>query len=77
MLSGLGGSDTLDGGAGADTLVGGLGDDTYFVDNSGDVIVENAGEGTDTVKSTASSYVVSANVETITIVGNNNGGRDR
>jgi len=32
----------------ANTLVGGLGDDTYRVDTS-DVIVENEGEGTDTV----------------------------
>src|SRR5262249_30200292 len=38
-------SNTLDGGAGADVLTGGRGDDTYVVDNSGDVVVELAGEG--------------------------------
>jgi Ca2+-binding RTX toxin-like protein len=44
-LYGYGGVDTLDGGAGNDTLYGGLGNDIYVV-NSGDTIVENAGQGT-------------------------------
>ncbi len=66
VLAGGAGSDTLDGGAGADTLVGGLGNDTYYVDNVGDVITEQAGEGTDTVISTA-SYTLSANVENLTL----------
>ena len=34
--------DTLDGGAGADTMSGGNGNDTYYVDNVGDVVIENA-----------------------------------
>ena len=37
-----------DGGAGADTMIGGAGNDTYVVDNAGDVVTENANEGTDT-----------------------------
>ena len=31
-------------------MVGGLGNDTYVVDNTGDVVTENAGEGIDTVQ---------------------------
>ena len=67
-LNGGAGHDIVDGGAGADTLIGGLGNDTYKVDNSGDVVIENAGEGADTVQSSV-SYTLSANVEHLTLVG--------
>lgn len=67
-LTGLGGNDIIDGGLGADRLVGGLGNDTYIVDNSNDIIVENAGEGVDTVKA-SSSYQLGANVENLTLIG--------
>lgn len=43
------GNDMLDGGTGADTLIGGAGNDVYIVDDSGDVLVENAKQGTDTI----------------------------
>ena len=43
------GSDTLDGGTGNDSLIGGTGNDTYVVDATGDVVVEVANAGTDTV----------------------------
>ncbi|WP_206513403.1 beta strand repeat-containing protein [Rhizobium phaseoli] len=69
VISGGSGNDTLDGGAGADTLIGGTGDDTYIVDNAGDVITENAGEGTDTVKTALASYTLAANVETLVYTG--------
>ena len=38
------------GGTGADTLTGGAGNDTYVVDNTGDVVIEKANEGIDTVR---------------------------
>ncbi|WP_049973979.1 hypothetical protein, partial [Azospirillum sp. B4] len=63
------GNDMLNGGAGADTLVGGAGNDVYFVDNLNDVVVENAGEGTDEVRSSVAGYVLSANIEKLTYVG--------
>lgn len=67
-----GGNDFLDGGSGNDTMYGGQGDDTYVVDSSGDVIVELLDEGTDAVRSTASSYTLPAEVENLTLVGTSN-----
>ncbi|KQQ54095.1 hypothetical protein ASF84_20110 [Pseudomonas sp. Leaf127] len=63
VLDGGAGNDTLDGSWGADSMTGGTGNDTYYVDNAGDVVIEKAGEGTDTVRSTASTFTLSANVE--------------
>ena len=51
VITGNGGNNILDGGAGADTMTAALGNDTYVVDNAGDVVTENANEGTDTVQS--------------------------
>jgi Ca2+-binding RTX toxin-like protein len=70
-LTSLAGNDTLDGGVGADTLIGGTGNDTYIVDNVGDVIVENPGEGTDAVFASV-SYALAANVENLTLTGTAN-----
>jgi Ca2+-binding RTX toxin-like protein len=67
-LTGGAGNDTLDGGAGADKLIGGTGNDTYIVDNTGDVITENANEGTDLVKSSV-TYTLATNVENLTLTG--------
>ncbi|HKX89087.1 MAG TPA: calcium-binding protein, partial [Sphingopyxis sp.] len=67
-----------------DTLVGGLGNDIYIVDDSGDTIVEAAGEGIDTVHTFLASYTLNAaNVENLrgrsplgqTLVGNDGDNR--
>lgn len=69
MLFGNGGNDTLNGGAGIDLLVGGTGNDTYIVDDLGDTVVELAGEGTDTVRTSLAGYNLDANVENLTFTG--------
>ena len=70
-LVGRGGNDILNGGAGADTMLGGTGNDTYLVDNVGDVVTENANEGTDLVQSSV-SFTLGANVENLTLTGTAN-----
>ena len=65
LLTGGAGNDSLDGGAGADVMAGGAGDDYYVVDNAGDIVTENAGEGTsDSVELYLNAnYTVGADIE--------------
>lgn len=71
------GNDNLNGQSGADTMEGGIGNDRFFVDNVGDVVIELAGEGTDTL-TTAITIVLPENIENastsgssgVTITGN-------
>ncbi|MCJ2034860.1 beta strand repeat-containing protein [Methylobacterium sp. J-068] len=60
--------ETIDGGLGADTMTGGAGNDTYIVDNSKDVVVELAGGGIDTVRSSV-SFTLGANIENLVLTG--------
>ena len=69
VLLGNAGANTLNGGAGADAMSGGTGNDIYVVDNAGDVVIEFAAGGTDTVQ-TAMSYGLGASVENLTLTGN-------
>ncbi len=68
-LYGRDGNDLLDGGGGADNMNGGIGDDGYIVDNINDRAVEYVSEGIDTVRSSASSYTLGAEVEKLELMG--------
>ncbi|SHN29960.1 Ca2+-binding protein, RTX toxin-related [Rhizobacter sp. OV335] len=68
LLQGGAGNDLLVGGSGVDLLVGGTGDDLYDVDRSDDQVVEQSGEGNDTVQSSV-SYVLGANLENLVLTG--------
>ncbi len=62
------GNDTLDSGIEKDTMIGGTGNDTYLVRDGSTLLVENAGEGTDTVNA-YTSYTLAANIENMLWVG--------
>ncbi len=69
-LNGGFGDDTLDGGAGIDRLLGGVGNDTFRIETVTDVIVEFAGQGTDTVIILGgASYTLGANLENLVLGG--------
>jgi Ca2+-binding RTX toxin-like protein/methionine-rich copper-binding protein CopC len=69
-LTGGIGNDTLNGAAGADILVGGIGDDTYVIDNAGDVVIEVADAGTDTIESSITkSLALLDSIENLTLTG--------
>ena len=71
ILNGGGGNDTLNGGTGSDRMVGGNGNDTYYVDNTGDRVIENANSGTDTVRARI-NYTLTSNVENLILEGTGN-----
>ena len=64
-------ANVLNGGVGADTMTGGLGNDTYVIDNVGDVAIELAGEGTDTIQ-TSVTATLAAEFENLTLLGTGN-----
>jgi Ca2+-binding RTX toxin-like protein len=59
----------LDGLAGEDRMEGGLGNDAYYVDDTGDLVVEASGGGIADQVFTSVSYALSANVENISALG--------
>lgn len=68
IITGNGAANILNGGTGADTLIGGAGDDMYVVDNAADKVIENAGEGFDTIQSSV-TRTISDNVERLILTG--------
>ncbi len=71
-LYGYDGDDTLDGGGGANRLIGGLGNDRYILHSTSEVVVEQPGEGSDTIQASFSidlRKAAYANVENVELTG--------
>jgi hypothetical protein len=71
-MSGGRGHDVLFGGPGADTMAGGADDDIYYVDDTGDVVIESKNAGVDEVRSSI-NYTLGYNVENLILNGAVNG----
>ncbi|PTQ89028.1 nidogen-like domain-containing protein [Agitococcus lubricus] len=69
VLTGNDNDNILDGQLGSDTLIGGLGNDSYYIDSTGDVVLEQANEGTDTVISSIAITALFDNIENVTLTG--------
>lgn len=67
-ITGTSGNDILPGTPGADTMSGLAGNDTYIVNECDDVVIEQPGEGTDTVQSSV-TFVLPTDVENLTLTG--------
>jgi Ca2+-binding RTX toxin-like protein len=63
-LYGNSGNNILNGNGGADVMLGGAGNDAYFVDDGFDQVMENAGEGNDTIYA-AVHFILPANVDNL------------
>ena len=66
VLHGGLGDDTLDGGPGADRMIGGAGGDQYRIDHRDDLVIEAAGGGIDTVRSSV-SHTLADQVENLVL----------
>ena len=63
VIYGNGGNDTLQGGGGGDWMYGGIGDDVYIIEDADDHMVERAGEGIDTAKTSKVNLILGDHVE--------------
>ena len=73
-LTGNSAANVLNGGVGNDTMAGGLGNDTYVVNSALDVVTEASAAGTDTIRTTLTTYSLAAltNLENLTLIGTGN-----
>jgi Ca2+-binding RTX toxin-like protein len=73
LLEGGADNDKLDGGLDADLMIGGAGDDSYVVDNTMDIVLEdaNAASGVDSVTATV-SFTLGSNIENLMLAGVSN-----
>jgi Ca2+-binding RTX toxin-like protein len=69
ILTGTARGDYLNGLGGADTMAGDDGNDVYVVDNAGDVVTEQSGQGTDLILSAVSRSLAGVYVENLTLTG--------
>jgi Ca2+-binding RTX toxin-like protein len=65
-LLGDAGNDSLNGGTGVDVMEGGTGNDSYYVDDADDEVIENGGEGIDTVLA-STDYALAEGVDVETL----------
>jgi len=70
-LTGNSGNNLLDGKGGGDVMSGKGGNDTYIVNHGKDRVIEKAGGGTDTIRSSVTE-TLSANVENLVLTGTAN-----
>jgi Ca2+-binding RTX toxin-like protein len=69
-IQGNRGDNVLDGGVGKDNMAGGAGNDTYYVDDNGDIVKEEAGNGlSDLVISSLNSYALGDAIENLQLIG--------
>ncbi|QGP78033.1 beta strand repeat-containing protein [Sphingobium sp. CAP-1] len=59
----------LDGKGGADLLIGDKGDDVYIVDGAGTRVIEAAGEGQDSVRTSVDLNLAGQSIETVVMLG--------
>lgn len=71
VLTGLDGDDWLDGKGGADLMFGGAGNDSYVVAQSGDVVAELEGAGSDTVRASI-TWTLGDHLEHLVLTGSSN-----
>jgi Ca2+-binding RTX toxin-like protein len=69
VITGNDADNVLNGSLGADTLIGGLGNDQYYVETSGDVVIEEAGEGNTDLVIAYISYLLPDHVEILELRG--------
>ncbi|MEK7343897.1 MAG: calcium-binding protein [Pseudomonadota bacterium] len=65
LIVGNAGDNIINGGRGADLMAGGAGDDIFYVDDIGDLMVEQPGEGVDEVRTRTDSYFLPEEVENL------------